>query len=142
LNLLGLSPQPGEDRGDDRGGQDQIYATPNIEGDLWLAAFEGLYHSTDSGQNFSSVDGPIKIRAFGFGKAAPNAPSPALYAIGTIQDHEGIFRSNNGGKNWIRINDEYHQYGLLLQLTGDPRVYGRVYVGTHGRGVLYGDPAN
>lgn len=25
-------------------------------------------------------------------------------------------------------------------VTGDPDRFGRVYVGTHGRGVLYGDP--
>jgi xyloglucan-specific exo-beta-1,4-glucanase len=26
-------------------------------------------------------------------------------------------------------------------LSGDPRIFGRVYVATDGRGILYGDPA-
>jgi len=30
--------------------------------------------------------------------------------------------------------------GLALQISGDPRIFGRVYVGTHDRGVFYGDP--
>ena len=43
-------------------------------------------------------------------------------------------------KTWTRINDDQHQWGLILQIAGDPRMYGRVYVGTHGRGIFYGDP--
>jgi hypothetical protein len=41
----------------------------------------------------------------------------------------------------VRINDDQHQFGLIGQITGDPKLYGRVYVGTLGRGILYGDPA-
>jgi hypothetical protein len=141
LNFTGGLPTPGDDRGDARGGQDQIYADPNNEGELWLASFDGLYHSSDSGQNFLQIAGPEQIHAFGLGKSAPASDIPALFLVGTIAGQRGVFRSDDGGKTWIRINDDAHQYGLLLQITGDPRIYGRVYLGTHGRGILYGDPA-
>jgi len=148
LILPGGLPQAGElggnnrgDRGDNRGGQDRIYATPGVEGDLWIAAFDGLYHSADTGQSFVKMDGVEQIHGFGFGKAAPGAGVPALYLMGIVRDKDAIYRSDDFAKTWVRINDDRHQYGLLLQITGDPRIYGRVYVGTHGRGVLYGDPA-
>ena len=60
-------------RGDNRGGQDRLYTTPGKEGDLWIAAFNGLYHSTDSGATFVRMDGVSEVHAFGFGKAAPGA---------------------------------------------------------------------
>jgi hypothetical protein len=74
------------------------------------------------------------------GKAAPHHPSAAFYLVGTVEGQAGIFRSIDEGKNWERINDDAHQWGLVLQVTGDPKLYGRVYVGTHGRGIFYGDP--
>jgi len=134
-------PKNRMNRGDDRGGQDRVYATPGGEGDLWIAAFDGLYHSLDSGKTFKSLNGVEEIHAFGFGKAAPGASYPELYLVGTVQGIRGIFRSDDIAETWARINDDQHQWGLLLHITGDPKQYGRVYVGSHGRGVLYGDPA-
>lgn len=126
-------------RGDDRGGQDRLYATPGREGELWLAAFHGLYRATD-GQAFKRLPGVSQIHAFGFGRAAPGATEPALYLVGTVAGTYGVFRSTDGAVSWQRINDDAHQWGLILQVSGDPKVFGRVYVGTHGRGVQYGDP--
>ena len=131
----------GGNRGDARGGQDKIYATPEAEGDLWIAAADGLFHTIDAGKTFVRADsGVTQLSAFGFGKAAPDAKVPAMYMVGTVGGTRGVFRSIDGAKNWVRINDDDHQWGLVLQITGDPRIYGRVYVGTHGRGTLYGDP--
>jgi photosystem II stability/assembly factor-like uncharacterized protein len=127
------------DRGDDRGGQDRLYATPGKRGDVWLAAYHGLYHTTD-GKTFSRLPGVEQLHAFGFGKAAPGASFPALYMVGTVHGQRGIFRSTDAAAHWVRINDDAHQWGLVLQIAGDPKTYGRVYVGTHGRGVLYGVP--
>lgn len=130
------------DRGDDRGGQDRIYTTPGKQGDLWLAAYDGLYHAP-AGKEFVRVAGVEQIHGFGFGKAAPRAKGgkmPALYLIGTVQGQRGFFRSTDAGATWLRINDDDHQWGLVLHITGDPKKFGRVYVGTHGRGTFYGDP--
>jgi photosystem II stability/assembly factor-like uncharacterized protein len=134
-------PTRGRDRGDNRGGQDRIYAAPGKEGDLWLAAFNGLYHSTDNGVTFSRSGHVEQIHAFGFGKAAPGATYSTLYLIGVVDGLRGIFRSTTAARSWVRINDDRHQWGLLLQITGDPKQFGRVYVGSHGRGTFYGDPA-
>lgn len=141
LNLPGGLPKSKNNRGDNRGGQDRIYATPQKEGDLWIAAFDGLYHSADAGTSFSKINSIQEVHAFGFGKAAVGYNYSSLYLVGTVNGIRGIFRSDDQAINWVRINDDQHQWGLLLQVTGDPKIYGRVYVGTHGRGIVYGDPA-
>jgi hypothetical protein len=121
------------------------------EGDIWVAGPDpsmmatgstvyGLFHSTDSGTTFTKVSNVTAAMNVGFGKAAPGQTYPAMYMIGTVDGVTGIYRSDNAGSAWVRINDDAHQYGNIGEgLTGDPRVYGRVYVGTNGRGVIYAD---
>jgi hypothetical protein len=88
------------------------------------------------------MDGVSEVHAFGFGKAAPGADYAALYLVGVVNGQRGILRSDDAARNWVRINDDLHRWGLVLQITGDPKQYGRVYVGSHGRGIVYGDPAH
>jgi hypothetical protein len=53
-----------------------------------------------------------------------------------------IYRSVDGGNRWYRINDDAHQWAWSgSSITGDPQVYGRVYLTTNGRGIIYGDIA-
>lgn len=141
LNLAKGKPASQSFRGDTRGGQDRIYSVPGIENDLWIAAYDGLYHSPEAGQPFDLLPRVSEIHGFGFGKEAPGQRYPALFLIGVIDGIRGVFRSDDQAVSWIRINDDQHQWGLLLHITGDPKQYGRVYVGTHGRGALYGDIA-
>ncbi len=128
-------------RADPRGGQDRIYSTPGYEKDLWIAAYDGLYHSiSQEGFDFRALDKVRTINAFGFGKAKPGNDYPTLYIIGVINGQYGFFRSDDAAVSWVRINDDANQYGLVLHICGDMQEYGRVYIGTHGRGIITGVP--
>lgn len=112
-----------------------------IEGELWLPTASGLLHSTDGGTTLEPVAGVQSAYSVGFGKAAPDAAYPAIYLGGALNNQLGVYRSDDGGVTWERIDDARHQYAYLNLVTGDPRNYGRVYLGTSGRGIVYGDPA-
>jgi hypothetical protein len=125
----------------------QFKATPGREGDIWLAGGStttvyGIWHSLDGGNTFVKLWNVDAASTIGFGKAAPFRKYPALYSSAEVRGVWGIYRSDNAGLSWTRINDDRHQYALTNQtITGDPRVYGRVYFGTNGRGIIYGDPS-
>ena len=111
-----------------------------MKGDLWLAfRSSGLYHSTDTGATFTKLDAVQEAYSLGIGKAAPGKKNPALYLAGKVGNLQALFRSDDDGGNWVRISDDQHQYGWISHVTGDPRIYGRVYFGTGGRGIVYGD---
>lgn len=120
-------------------------ALPGAKGDIWLAGGAtdgayGLWHSTDGGATFSKLSGVEQADTVGFGKAAPGASYQTLYTSAKIGGVRGIFRSTDKGATWTRINDDAHQWGWTgAAITGDPRIYGRVYVSTNGRGIVYGD---
>lgn len=124
-------------------GNGVVYATPDHAKDVWIGFREnGLYHSTDGGDHFESLSGVEKVVSFGFGKSPPDRSYPTLFLAGTIEGVTGLFRSDDAGQSWSRINDDQHQFGAINHVTGDPRIYGRVYFGTSGRGIFYGEIAH
>ncbi|MGW0970397.1 cellulose binding domain-containing protein [Streptomyces sp. NPDC002516] len=123
-------------------------ALPGTKGDVWLAGGAsdgayGLWHSTDGGATFTRLPNVDQADTIGFGKAAAGAPYQTLFASARIGGVRGIFRSTDEGASWTRVNDDAHQWGWTGgAITGDPRVYGRVYVSTNGRGIVYGDTSD
>ncbi|WP_406323169.1 1,4-beta-glucanase [Streptomyces sp. NBC_01637] len=135
--------------------QVKLAAAPGRSGDLWLSAKDnGLFRSTDGGLTFSAVAGCQASHALGFGAAAPAGPRksgrrvrdsyPAIFQTGRVSatfDGVAVLRSDDAGATWVRINDDNHQWGWTGEvITGDPRIHGRVYLGTNGRGIQYADP--
>jgi hypothetical protein len=123
-------------------------ALPGVKGDVWLAGGStdgtyGLWHSTNGGTSWTKLSNVDQADAIGFGKAATGASYQTLYTSAKIGGVRGIFRSTDKGASWTRVNDDAHQWGWTgAAITGDPRVYGRVYVSTNGRGVIYGDTSD
>ncbi|QUL57309.1 xyloglucanase [Paenibacillus tritici] len=128
--------------------QVSLKAMPGVEGDIWFAGGHpqdkyGIWHSTNSGASFTKLGNVEEADLIGFGKAAPGENYMALYTVAQIDGVRGVFRSDDAGANWVWINDDNHQYARInMAITGDPRIYGRVYLGTNGRGTLYADPVN
>jgi photosystem II stability/assembly factor-like uncharacterized protein len=139
----GLPKSFSEDRPRNREAQPALKASPGRPGELWVKLGGALYRSRDAGASFAPASGDeIAIELFGLGRAAVNGEAPALYAIGRKAGVRGVWRSDDGGQVWLRINDDAHQWGLRFRaISGDPRIHGRVYVATDGRGILFGDPA-
>ena len=113
---------------------------PGQEGRVWIPTPKGLFLSVDSGSTFTPVDSVQAAYQVGFGRAAPGRVSPALYLSGRVSSVTGLFRSDDDGATWTTLNDPAHQFGWCNAITGDARVYGRVYVGTGGRGIIWGEP--
>lgn len=123
-------------------GSSNLATVPGREGEVWIAmGGSGLMVSKDSGTSFTKVPGVI-ANGVSLGKAAPGKSVPAAYVWGRVgTGPDGMYRSIDGGATWDRINDDLHQFGGFYGLiVADPTIYGRVYMNTVGRGVIWGEP--
>lgn len=123
-----------------------LAVNPFVEGDVWLADANNLWHSVDSGvtwtklttmatvgAEYTNVHGAIKVA---LGAPAPGSSTSAtLYLVGTVNGKDAVHRSVDMGANWVRIDDDAHRYGGVSRIVADTSRYGRVYMA--GRGMVY-----
>ena len=122
----------------------KIKAVPGKEGHVWIpGSSEGLFYTTDGGQTIKKANGITRCDIIGFGKAKSGEDYLAVYICGETDGLYAVYRSDDMAQNWVRVNDDQHQYGSInYAITGDLRVYGRVFVATNGRGIVYGEPSS
>ncbi|MEO1378013.1 MAG: hypothetical protein AAFW70_27800, partial [Cyanobacteria bacterium J06635_10] len=115
-----------------------LKTTSGVKGGLWLNLDkQGLFHSTDGGENFSRLAGVNRAHLIALGKPQTGEKGNTLYLYGEIANiGQGIFRSLNNGKTWEKIGDKNKPIG------NDPNVmeassteFGLVFIGTNGRGI-------
>lgn len=118
----------------------EIVASPEKEGELWLAtAYGGVFLVTDYGEGECIKKNIQSASQVAIGAPETEGGPMTLYAIGTNNSIYGIWRSTDSGESWQRINDDMHQFGAIgTSLAADQKVFGQVYFGSNGRGILMG----
>lgn len=124
------------------GDNHNVYAAPGVEGEVWVSLDDkGLFRSTDSGTTFVKQTQVDRAFLIALGKGAPGLTTPAVYVYGKVNGEDGIFRSDDRGTTWVKISVANFIPGNDPNIMGaDRQVYGRVYVGTNGSGIIYGQP--
>jgi len=117
-----------------------VKSAPAMAGEVWLSFKEqGLYRSSNFGQDLIKLPMVEEAQALGFGKSAANSNHPTVFIQGKVDGDSGVFRSTDLGKSWVQIADYPKGYfGKVRVVAGDMNVFGRVFVGTGGNGFLYG----
>ena len=127
-------------------------------GDLWITTNVGLFHSSDFAASFRQIPGFTSASGVALGAPKSTGGYPTVFASAVYNGVTGYFRSDDAGANCrfillvyqntvadflpgVQINDDDHGFGMIdtNPISGDPRIYGRVYIGTNGRGIFYGD---
>lgn len=118
----------------------EIHPDPWRSGQVWVAAgWRGLLRWSPG--RLQRVPGVDNVQSVGLGKPARDGAAAVLFVYGDVAGKRGLYRSDNSGRRWTRIDNDGQRFaGQIRHVTGDTRIHGRVYFGTEGRGIWYGEP--
>ena len=116
-----------------------LVAPSGMAGHLFAAlGSKGLFFSEDSGKNWRRSPVFADVSLIALGKEAPKESYPAIYIWGkkNVDDPYRFYLSIDGGRNWIKINDEAKAGNETQAMCADRNIFGRFYVATNGTGVF------
>ncbi len=100
----------------------------------WQGAGSGLYKSTDGGTKWVQLTKGLPTHEQGLGRigidVAPSDPK-RLYAMVDAPKLGGVYRSDDAGESWRRVNDEQRIYGRgfdFAEVRVDPKNKDVIYV--------------
>ncbi len=122
-------------------GREGVFYMALGEDGLWKLAYDAEDRTADAVK--LSQDGDIVYRmGLGIGRDGGDyaKESKAIYFAGVIGGAYGFYRSIDDGRSYVRLNTDRQMFGEINSMDGDACVFGRFYLGTGSRGVLYGEP--
>lgn len=121
----------------------RLESVPDKEGHLFLSlANKGLFHSTDFGNTWVKLENLNSVPLMGLGAPMTKDGYPTVYVLAQKPGDNELwyYRSTDEGKTFIKMNDERNRIGNNPQfIEGDRQIFGRIYIGTNGSGVVVGE---
>jgi hypothetical protein len=99
---------------------------------------EPFYRSINGGAAWTAVSNVLAVSYVGFGAIAPGKTYPAIYIYGWVSNVLGVWQSVDDCVTWTNLGA--FPTGVVVQvscISGDPNIFGRVYVGFAGGGYAY-----
>jgi len=120
-----------------------IVSAPGAPRDLWIGLPDALVRVGGIDERPRTIKRVASAERLALGKAAPGAAYPSVFLAGRClmskgEEVTGLFRSDDAGASFQRIDGAGRQFAGIVSLAADPLEHGTVYVGTRGRGVFMG----
>lgn len=121
-------------------GKSGVFYISIREGGLWKL----IYSVSDDTVTMKKLtaDGDCVYRV-GLGVGRPGGDylteDKAIYMAAEIGGEYGFYRTVDEGSSFVRINADDQMYGEINSCCADAREFGRFYIATGSRGLLYGD---
>lgn len=96
----------------------------------------GVWKSTNGGDSWTKCAGTTAVRQVTFGKAQSGS-GYTVFINGYVGGVKGVWRSNDYGATWTAL-DEVPTACAIETMSGDRQTYGKVWIGTAGRGLFEG----
>ena len=122
-------------------GKEGIFYMALGEGGLWKLSYDREKKAANV-KKLSHEGDSIYRMGLGIGREGADyaRENKAIYMSGVIDGEYGFYRSTDDGKTYVRLNTKRQMFGEINSIDGDACAYGRFYIGTGSRGILYGEP--
>ena len=114
-----------------------VVAHPRRAGEVYIGAVDsGLYKSVNGLVTVEKLVGVDEIEGFSFGAPTGEGDICQMYLLGKINGQRALYRSDDDGATWVKMNDERNAFAKAICIEGDKTRKNTVYIGTSGRGTF------